>query len=474
MAAKTNVLSRLLNGLSSRLNGGAAQYKEIPLLWADWRTDRPMWLLTDYGSYVEEGFEANPLIYSAVAYKMRAASQARMRAWQGDAERPKPAPPGHPLSLLASRPNEHQSWNEFQSIQTGYLNITGNAYALIDRKNGAGKPTSIFPLNPTLVRIIPGGDNRIKGYLYSPDGIDSTRRVPILAEDMIHVKFPSLSDPLAGLGYGMSPLTAMAISGDLENYMSTFLRNFLKSGAMLGGLLKFDVPLEQSDMDRIRARWREIYGGVENWGDVGIIDVNGHYERMIPSFKDMSLDVIDDRTETRILGPFGVPGILINAKYSLSRSTFANYAEARTAFWEDTMLYELALFEADYQFQINFDDAFLAWDLSGVPALRADNVPLIDGAVKLWNIGVPARNAFAAVGLKIESYPGDDKSYIPVGMIEAGTAGAPPARPGALPAANPDDAPVNADDETDGQRARRGLSVVKGVKKNGQSMTANG
>jgi phage portal protein BeeE len=52
------------------------------------------------------------------------------------------------------------------------------------------------------------------------------------------------------------------------------------------------------------------------------------------------LEFPDLRTisETRICSAFGVPPILIGAKAGLDRSTFANYKEARTSFWEETIM----------------------------------------------------------------------------------------------------------------------------------------
>ncbi|WP_206341757.1 phage portal protein [Streptomyces ureilyticus] len=43
-------------------------------------------------------------------------------------------------------------------------------------------------------------------------------------------------------------------------------------------------------------------------------------------------------SETRICAGFGVPPVLVGAKAGLDRSTFANYAEARRSFWEETIM----------------------------------------------------------------------------------------------------------------------------------------
>jgi len=418
------------------------EHKAAPFIWPDWRTGQLQWQLVDYQTYATEGFNINSIIYSAIMYKVRSASQVPLRAYIGDVDNPDPLPEDHPLSKLAARPNPHQSLSEFQGQGEAYLNIAGNAFVLMDRPQGGGLPEAMYGLRPDRVFIIPGrkGKRSVIGYVYVPEGKSGLREgLPILPQDMAHVKYPNPLDPLEGMGYGQSPMSAMAYSADVDNDATRYLKKFFEQGTMQPGILKSSTPLDEATIARIRERWSEVYGGWSNWDEIGILDNVMDYQRLTPTFEEMSFHNIDARDESRMLGPFGVPGILIGTRLGLERSTYSNYETARRTFWEDTMIPELRMFETEYQYYLQGDDgSFVAYDFSGVPALRTDVPALAGAAHQLWQMGVPADVALATAGLDVEAIPGGDRSYVPLGMMATGSMGATPALPpGTTPALPP-------------------------------------
>jgi hypothetical protein len=135
----------------------------------------------------------------------------------------------------------------------------------------------------------------------------------------------------------------------------------------------------------------------------------------------MGFATIDERNESRILGPLGVPGALIGTRLGLQRAIRANMAELRRMFWEDTMTPELGLFEAEYRYYLRSGDgAFVAFDFSKVPALQKDVPVLAEAAHRMWQMGVPANKAFETVGLPVGDVPGGDVGYVPLGVMEVG------------------------------------------------------
>lgn len=399
--------------------GGRKQQTQAPFTWSAWRENNPQWQTVAFETFVEEGFNRNSIIYSAIMYKARTKMSAPLRAYTGDPRQPEPLPPEHPLTQLVSRPNPQQSWPEFAALMEIYYNL-GNSFVLLVRPPKGGTPTAMYNLRPDRVYIIPA-ERAIKGYLYVPEGLSVRDGLPILAEDMIHVKLPNPSDPLEGMGWGMPP-TAIAQSTDVDNDITRFLKLFFQNGAMPLGLLKFDVPMDDGDIAEIKQRWMDMYGGVDNWIDVGVLDQGGSYQRVGSTFDEMGFEGIDERNESRILGPFGVPPILIGTRMGLLRSTYSNYETARRAFWEDTAVPELRLFEKEFQYFLQSDDGgFVAYDLSQVPALLQDVPALIKAAKDLWGMGVPANMALDIAGLKVPEIPGGDISYVggnltPVGI----------------------------------------------------------
>lgn len=390
--------------------------KNLPFAWPDLVADKPQWRLIDVASYIREGFNENTLVYSAVMFKARSMSAAPLRVYRGAKEFPERVEDDHPLVALVERPNEHQSWIEFHSQNVVFLNITGEVFLFRDPKNGY-----VYSLRPDRVIIRPTGlgvSAGIFGYVYVPEGKSVSEGVPILPEYMYHIKLPNPSDPLEGMGYGMPPLGPGARSTDIDNMVTSFLYLFFKRGAMLTGLLKFKAALNDSICSELLSRWKARYGGYDKWG-VGILDRGGEYERIALTFQEMGFEDLDARNETRILGPFGIPPILIGSRVGLERSTYANYGEARKMVWQDTLWPELQLYQAEYERAFAAEGVFTKFDVSQVPAMQLDLPPLVGAAYRLWMMGVPAQQALQVVGVPCGTFPGGDVPR-PMDLLSSG------------------------------------------------------
>jgi len=393
------------------------------MLFPSWRDGQPQWNLLNLDAYIEEGYNLNTLIHSAIAYKGRAYMSAPQRAFGESMENPVRMLPNHPLSKLLARPNPYQSTAEYQQLRMTYLNLAGNAYTFLQRDRTGAFPKALWLLRPDWVYIIPDDGHGIKGYLYRPDGYTTQDGLPILPEDMIHIKFPNPGDPLGGLGYGLSPMTPLAQSGDVDNDVTHFLKKFFENKAMVGGVIKYNMPIDEATVGLIRNRYKEVYGGSENWGDVLILDQSAEYQRIAMNFEEMKFDALDKRNESRILMPFGVPGILIETLSGLEKSSYANKREARIMFWEDTMRSEMRLMESDDQYYLTYPDdgAFPMHDLSEVPALQKNIPELVNAAHKMWSMGTPRDDAYRTVGLNVPSTADGGVGYVPGSMLPVGT-----------------------------------------------------
>jgi HK97 family phage portal protein len=400
-------------------NGLEMKKADTPFLWPPWRQDVPQWRLNDRTAYVEDGFNLNSLIYSALMYKARSKMSAPLRAYTGDPARPERLPPDHPLTQLVARPNPHQGWAEFQMRCEIFFNL-GDCFIALIRPKGGGLATAMYNLRTDWTYIIPSSEGGIKGYLYVPEQKAIIDGVPFLAEDILHVKLPNPADPLEGLGYGMPP-SAIGQSADVDNDVTRFLKLFFQAGAMPTGLLTSDQFLNDEDITFIRERWKDIYGGVDNWIEPAVLGKGMKYQRVTATAEEMGFQAIDERNETRILGPLGVPPILIGARAGLMRSTYSNYEQARRAYWEDTALPELMLFEPEFQYHLQTDDGgFVAYDLAKVPALQKDTPRLVAAAFKMWQMGTPANMAYEAVGLGVPEVPGGDIGYVTANLVPVG------------------------------------------------------
>lgn len=411
---RTRMAMRLLRGEPFR--NLPSQVKQAPnslFIWPDFRTGSPVWASGSFADYAHEGFEINSLIYSAIMFKVRAQMGAPLRAYEGDVDSPTPLKAGHPLAQLLARPNLYMSWPEFQGLNTTYLNLAGETFVALLRPRIGGMPERMLPLRPDRCFPIPDAKGGLKGYFYCPENVNPANGIPMALEDVIHVKLPNPLDPLEGLGRGLSPLASLAYSASVDNMITEFLYGFFKSGAMPTGTLRFQVPLQAEEADRIKERWHELHGGYEKWSDVAVLDNAGEYQRVGLTFEEMGFLGIDERNESRILGPFGVPPILIGSRMGMLHSTYANYESARKAFWQDTFKPELGMFELEYRYYLQGDNGeFVAFDYSEIPALQQDIIPAVGAWAQMVDRGVPKNVAAGVLKIPLPALPDDDVGYM--------------------------------------------------------------
>jgi HK97 family phage portal protein len=395
--------------------------------WPSLGDEQPQWHLIDYTTYVEEGVNANAVIYAAIRYKWQSIAAAPLRAYGGDADHPEPLDADHPLAKLVARPNPYQDWRALQSQADAFLNVSGNAYFWLRRKRGEGLPESIACPRPDRVFVIPDRKTEdgwvgLKGYWYTPEGMPWGKGIPILPKNMMHVKLPNPGDPLNGLGEGLSPLGPGAYSTDVDNSITRFLKLFFERGGVPPYWFTFDQPVDDATIAALKEEVQEMYGGHENWTKPGVLGSGGDVKRVGLTFQEMGFGEIDERTESRILGPLGVPGALIGTRLGLMRAIRANMQELRKLFWEDTMIPELELFGAEYRYYLQTDDgAFVKFDYSRVPALQKDIPQLVEAAYRMWSMGTPASIAYETVGMAVKDIPGGDTGYVPLGVIPVGS-----------------------------------------------------
>ncbi|MBU2249147.1 MAG: phage portal protein [Gammaproteobacteria bacterium] len=441
----------------------AIQEKGAPYIWPDYETSRAQWHVTDIEGFYEQGFNANALVYSAIMYKAQSYGAVPLRAYKGDPDNPEPLPVDHPLSKVCMRPNMSQSFQEFQTLQTIYVNLAGDCYGYLDRQGSErGAPAAIYPLDPRRVYIIPK-NQRALGYVYIPEGKGPQSGEAMLPQDVMHVKFPRPGDRLEGQGYGLSPLSAASYSIDVDNAVSKFLQIFFQKGAVIPGLLTFDAKLTNDEVNRVRERWLEIYGGHEQWYKPAVLDNQGKYQRVALSFDEMGFEAIDNRDAAMILSALHVSPILVGAQLGLQYSTYSNYAEARQAFWEDWGMAELLMFENDYQYYLQSDDGgFVAFDKSKIIALAGQRKDAAAMFAQLVAAGIPKNDAARMADLAIPDLPDGNTIYMPMSLVPVGQVGQQPAVPQPQPRQQPNaDGMAEAEEEAEEEdRQTRALEAL--------------
>lgn len=407
---------------NSGLPGSRRDQKAAPYYFPHWRAGVPQWSMVDFDSYVSDGFERNALVYEAIMYKARCVLQTKAQAvFPQDDGTFETAPPDHLLNQLIQRPTPHQSWTEFQALQEVYLNISGNAYVLFDRPSMTSPPVAMYSMRPDRVWIIPKNTRELLGYVYVPEGKTIEEGTPLLPQDVSHVKFPNPGDPLEGMGYGQSPMASLSQSGDVDNALTAFINNYFESGTMISTYLTFKEAMDVDTLTNAKERFQEIYGGSQNWTEVGAFDAGGEVKRFGMTFNEMSFKELDERNEARIVGPFGVPLTLLASRLGMSGSTYNNKQLDREMFWDDTMIPEMQMFENDYRFYLVYEDgARIRFAYDTVPALQTRLTQKVIDWRNLVEYGITKNEAARVVNLPVEDMPDGDVIYLNVGLIPMG------------------------------------------------------
>lgn len=365
--------------------GGEA--KNAAAMVSAWQNHQPVYGEVNYNALARRGYRRNELVFACVNYRAQSAATTTLGLY----DRRNVEIADHPARQLLQQPNPLMTEFDFWQWTIGMSDLGGAAYWLKERSRN-GRVIGLWPMRTDCVTPIVNTTTGIEAYQYTINGTDDTYP----ANDVI--AFANF-DPLNAFN-GWSPAQVAGRLIDVDNNTTDYLKIFFQNSAMVRGVLKVKNKLDDSQAARLRAKWRELYGGVSNWGDVAVLDSDAEYLQMGSSFKDMDFGNLDARTEARICMVFGIPPILIGAKVGLDRSTFSNYAEARLSFWQDTMMpiYKHLADEFSLGMRDEFGDSPIAmFDMSNVPALIELRIARLKAAQDSWQNGVMTRNEARAL-----------------------------------------------------------------------------
>ena len=341
--------------------------------------------------------------------------------------------PEHPLAALLRRPNPfHSGTLLFMALVSDFV-TSGNGY-LLKVRSTAGRVVQLWWAPSNLVEpkdSTPDGTGFITHYDYSPRGI------PVRLEPSEVVHFRLGLDP-QNPRKGLSPLSALMreifTDDEAANFTASLLRNLGVPGVIVapkdGGMVA-----TQEDLESVKSKFRETFGG-DNRGDVMLMTAPTDVHVLSFNPQQMDLKALRSIPEERISGVFGVAAIVAGLGAGLARSTFANYASAREASYEENII-PMQRIIADtlttqllVDFERTLEGVEVFFDLSKVRVLLDDEDKLSARLVAQFQGGVIMR-AEARRRLGLEATPEDDVYAVPMSTILTGP-GAPEEPP--LPA----------------------------------------
>lgn len=331
---------------------------------------QPVWSPRNYGSFAKEAYAKNVVAFQAINRIGDALASVKLGVYQGDTEKT-----AHPLLDLLRRPNPLQSYGDYMRAKVGFLLLAGNGYE--ERVTVAGKPRELYQLRPDRMSIIPGPAGVPLAYEYNVN--QSKHRWAVdprtLDSDVRHIKMFNPVDDW----YGMSPIEAGAFAIDQNNESMAWMQALLQNSARPSGALtvKEGGTLSEENFNRLKEQIEAQYSGSSNAGRPMLLEGGLEWQQMGLSPTDMGIIETKFSSARDIALAFGVPPQLLGIK---GDNTYANYAEARLAFWEDTALPLLGMILDDW-------NSWLAAPFGVEIRPDTDSIPAIaEKRLKLWEM----------------------------------------------------------------------------------------
>jgi HK97 family phage portal protein len=390
----------------------------------------------------------NSIVVAAIGWIARNFPSAvpRVREYDDEEELQKTDDPGAlRLQRVLRRPNASYGRVLMDRALVADYHVDGNAYELKVRDATDDRVLSLWwaPSWSLEPRRREGSEDFVSYYEYKPT---PNERYELRPEDVIHHRYGFDPDnPMKGRSPLKAVLREIYTDEEAASYTATLLKNLGVPGVIISP--GEDVDVEDDDGEAIKQEFRNRFTA-ESRGEPLVLKANATITRLSFSPQELNLRDIRKLPEERVTGVLGLPAIVAGMGAGLDRSTFANYAEAREAGYEENIVPTQGAWSDDYDIQLLPDfvgdpELFhVDYDLSDVRVLQEDESKIWEryggafakGAITLrrfyQGVGLPVdeeeRDAYFVRDARLTAFPEFDPEAI----------GIPPEEPAGEPEPN--------------------------------------
>lgn len=357
----------------------------------------------------EEGYFGSTYVFKAVDWRSKIAdvewSVHRSKPGQEDEEVKE-----HELIRLLERPNPVMSWSNFVQRCVQFHDISEKGAPIYKIRNKAGQIIELWPVPPAFLTIIAGDKQyTVKEYHYEV----GNQKFVIPKEDLIMWQQPNPLHP--HLSTSLVKIAGKALDTDMQ--ARDWNLYAMGNKAIPSGIMATKEKITKPQLDEAKQQWTETQQGPQNAMKTMFVSGGFSYQRL--SMTNEEMDFIESRKFNReeITAVFGVPLVLMGI---MDGATYANYAEARLSFWEDTALPLLGDFVQLINHHIAHemeDDVWLKIDEMSIPALRERQLNYAQTGKTFLEMGYTLNSINDRLKLGFDNSPSGDISYIPSGLI---------------------------------------------------------
>jgi len=349
----------------------------------------------------------------------------------------------HPFLEMIKSVNPMINRFDLWELTELFLELTGNAYWYVV-KGQLGTPSQIWIIPSQGMKIVPGKENMILGYVYQ----QSSARIPFDYEEIIHFKFPSLTSQM----YGSGPMAAVVDAYVYDQRIKTFENTLLNNMGKPEGVLQTDQGISDADYIRLTEKWKQNYGGESKVGKTLILEKGLKYQGITMTPREMNYIQGRKFNREEIAATFGVPMSKLTSE-SVNR---ANALSGEVQYLSDTIEPRCRRLEE----KIN-ERLMPMYDETGSLFVAYDNIVPRDDEYRLRERESNLRSQYSSVNLERRKDGEDDVEWGDIPLVAAGIAplgSQPPAPPGG---AGPDGFPPGPPPPLPGEKVNPDVTPPK-------------
>jgi HK97 family phage portal protein len=408
------------------------------------------WQGGDNISFVNEGYQANDIVYSIVKlitdktkiapwhvykvvdevsakkYKALISQPDKIENWKEVNNLHKKAfelyTGDSRLNELLKYPNEEDTWGDLVEAWAGFKLITGNSFVyakMIEGGNNNGKPYELFVLPSQYMYILANTlefPPTIAGYQLNYGPLWNFTKQEILQDKYFNPQWNTTGNQL----YGQSPLMAAARNLTRSNEAKTAAVASFQNGGPAGVLFmndeRFD-PISGSQQAQALKRAVSEKGGAANFNSIAVSGYKVDWKQI--GLSPVELDIIEsEKWDMKALcNIYGVPAQLLNDS---ENKTYNNQREGEKALTLRCALPLLISMRDNINRKLHSDwgyrgsNIYVDFDASVYGELEANKAEQVEWLDKAWWIA--PKQKMDIMGLEIPSYIPEEemeKLYIP-------------------------------------------------------------
>lgn len=329
--------------------------------------------------YITNGYNANNVVYSAVRYITRRASQIPLYVAEKNADGDYKYLPNHWLNDLLARPNDLMSGPELVEQALGFKLLTGNTYLYKMYGSLDSNKSRVLQLwnLPTQYINIELSSNPVSPAIKSYN-LQTIGDIDFNPNEIIHLRTPNYNYDNGEWLYGISPLKAALKTLNANNSGQTALAKLQQNLGAVGLLTKENGPAVTDQQVKGLQRYvNKNIMGADNKGAIRVLSQAYKYTSLALDAKELEIIKANQMTARDLYAIYGLSSKLFNDPEA---STYNNMTEDKKSAYTEAIIPELQSFADGLTADLLSKEKGLSvrLDLSGIEVLKKDIATIVN------------------------------------------------------------------------------------------------